>query len=201
MTRQRLRARTSPLALLGRLLVLVLACALVWYGLMLLLLAFKLDPDTVNAISGYRSVFDFLAGLAPDDLDGVTAAIVAVAGVVAFLLFAYLAFKELPRPYLARHDLGLADDDHGSVTVEPRAVERLAEIAAERHAAVASASGRFGAEELSVAVTVRRARELATTLEAVQSDVVAALERHGLPAFSVHLTLTGFERRTRRELD
>ena len=52
MLRQRLRFRSSPLAYLGRVLLAVLGAALVWYGLMLLLLALKVDPETVNDLSG-----------------------------------------------------------------------------------------------------------------------------------------------------
>ena len=103
MPRQRVRERTSPLIVLGRLITLVFALALIWYGLMTLLLALKVSPSTVNSISGYRTVFDWLSGLSPTKVDGsVTRGIVAGAGVLAFLVFGYLALKQLPRPYLAR---------------------------------------------------------------------------------------------------
>ena len=48
MLRQRLRTHSSPLARAGQLLVAVLALALVWYGLMLALLALKVSPASVN---------------------------------------------------------------------------------------------------------------------------------------------------------
>ncbi|MBA3408537.1 MAG: hypothetical protein H0U06_10890, partial [Solirubrobacterales bacterium] len=70
MLRQRLRERTSPLMLVGRLVTLVFALALVWYGLMTVLLALKVSPSTVNTISGYRTAFDWLSGLTPSDVDG-----------------------------------------------------------------------------------------------------------------------------------
>ena len=128
MLRQRLREDTSPLMLVGRVVTLLFALALVWYGLMTVLLALKVSPSTVNDISGYRTAFDWLTGLKPADVDGGrTRAIVAGVGVLAFLVFGYLAFKQLPRPYRARRDLDLVADDHGEVIVEPRAVERLAE--------------------------------------------------------------------------
>ena len=131
MPRQRLRERSSPLMFVGRLVTLVFALALVWYGLMTLLLALNVSPSTVNAISGYRTAFDWLSGLTPSDVDGAaTRAIIAGAGVAAFVVFGYLAFKQIPRPYLARRELELAADERGEVTVEPRAVERLAEVAA-----------------------------------------------------------------------
>lgn len=201
MLRQRLRERTSPLVFMGHLVTLVFALALVWYGLMTLLLALKVSPSTVDAISGYRTAFDWLTGLSPADVDGtVTRAIVAAAGVASFLLFGYLALKQLPRPYLARHDLELAADEHGEVTVEPRAIERLAEVAAARHPAVTDARGRYSTEDLSVELSVGRARDLATTLQDAQQRVVHALEQHELPAMPVNVTLTGYDRRNKREL-
>ena len=155
MPRQRLRSGASPLSLLGRLLTALLALALVWYGLMTLLLAVKVAPSTVNALSGYRSAFDWLAGLAPGDVDGgTTRPIIAGAGVVAFLLFGYLALKQLPRPHLARHPLVLATDERGEITLQPRAIERMAEAAAGGAAGVSRASGRYGTDDLSVNVTL-----------------------------------------------
>ena len=200
MLRQRLRTRGSSLALVGRILVLLLALALIFYGAMLLLLAVKVDPGTVNQISGYRHAYDYLAGLREGDLSDLARYIAGGAGLLAFLLFGFLALKELPRPYLARHDLGLRDDERGVVTVEPRAIERMAEAAASEHPSVGRAAGRYGDDELAVGLTVRHAGGAADTLHEVQAAIVAALERHGLPAMPIHLTLTGYDRRTRREL-
>lgn len=201
MRRQRLRTRTSPLALLGRIVVFIVACALVWYGLMLAWLALKGPPGTVESISGYRSAYDALAGIGEDDLGGATRPIAAAAALLAFLLFGYLASKELPRPYLARQDLELAADERGTVDVEPRAIERLAELAAVSHPSVASVTSRYATDHLAVGVTVRRVRDVAETLEDAQRRVVEGLHAHDLPVLPVHLTLTGVERRTRRELD
>jgi hypothetical protein len=201
MPRQRLRERTSPLMFVGRLVTLVFALALVWYGLMTVLLALKVSPSTVNAISGYRTAFDWLSGLTPSDVDGgATRAIIAAAGVAAFLVFGYLALKQLPRPYLARRELELTADEHGEVTVEPRAVERLAEVAAATHPAVSDARGRYSSDDLSVDLTVRRARDLAATLNEAQRRVAQALEQHELPSMPVNITLTGYDRRHRRDL-
>ena len=68
MVRQRLRIGSSPLALLGRIVLVLFALALVWYGAMLVLLAFKVSPHTVNQLSGYRSAYNYLAGLEPQDI-------------------------------------------------------------------------------------------------------------------------------------
>jgi hypothetical protein len=184
----------------GRIVPIVLALGLIWYGLMLVLLALKVSPSTVNSISGYRTAFNYLSGLTPDDVDGgVTRAIIAGSGIAAFLVFGYLAFKQLPRPYLARRELPLAADEHGEVSVEPRAIERIAEVAASRHSAVTAARGRYSVDDLAVDVSVRRARDLATTLHDAQQRVADALEEHELPAMAVNITLTGYDRQ-RREL-
>lgn len=200
MPRQRLRERTSFLILAGRLVTLLLALALVWYGLMTLLLAVKVSPSTVNSLSGYRTAFNWLSGLTPRDVGGgTTRAIIAGSGVVAFLLFGYLAFKQLPRPYLARRELPLYSEPRGELTIEPRAVERLAEVAATSDAAVSDARGRYSVDDLAVEVNVRRARDVAATLREAQSRVARALAEHELPAMPINVTLAGFDR-DRREL-
>jgi hypothetical protein len=134
-------------------------------------------------------------------VDGTTTrAILAAGGLVAFVVFGYLAIAQLPRPYLARRDLGLAADQRGEVTVEPRAVERLAEVAAAADPAVTGARARYSSDDLSVDVTVRRARDLADVLRGAQQRVADALSRHDLPPMPVNVTLTGYDRRNRREL-
>jgi hypothetical protein len=201
MPRQRVRERPSVLAVIGRLVPLVLALALIWYGAMLVLLAAKVSPSTVNELSGYRTIYNYLSGLTPADVDGgATRAILAGAGVAGFLVFGLLAFKQLPRPYLARRELPLADDGRGSVVVEPRAIERVAEVAAKSHPAITDARGRYSIDDLTVGVNVRRARDLAQILQSAQVRVVEALEQHELPAMPVHVTLVGYDNRSRREL-
>src|SRR5579875_3790405 len=151
MLRQRISERISLLSLLGRILPLILALALIWYGAMLILIAVKVSPSTVNSISGYRTAWRWLAGLDPSTVSGgVTRGIIAGCGVAAFLIFGFLAFKQLPRPYLTRRELRLSSDRQGAVTVEPRAVERLAEVAAQGHHAVSAARGRYSVDGLFV---------------------------------------------------
>lgn len=199
--RQRVRTRRPALGRLGDLLVLLFALALLWYGLMTVLLAAKASPSTVNSISGYRTAYDFLAGLTPADLGGWKRAVIAGAGLLAFLVLGYAAWKALPRPYLARHDLRLADDERGHVTLAPRAVERLAETAAERSSGIAGAASRFGGDAIAVNVSVSRARDVADVLRGAQGEVRDALARHGLPAFDVSMTLTGYDaKQQKREL-
>jgi hypothetical protein len=201
MPRQRVRERPSVLAVAGRLVPLVLALALVWYGAMLVMLAAKLAPSTVNGLSGYRTAYNYLSGLTPADVGGGgTRAILAGAGVAAFLVFGFLAFKQLPRPYLARRDLSLAADHRGEVVVQPRAIERIAEVAAKAHPAISDARGRYSVDDLTVDVNVRRARDVAQILQSAQGRIVEAIEQHELPAMPVNITLIGYDSRSRREL-
>ena len=201
--RQRVRAESSPLAYVGRLILALLCLATIWYGLMLVLLALKVNADVVEQISGYRTVFGFLASLGPDGFPGGTLRlVVAAVGLLACLLFVYLALNELPRPYLARSELALAEDHRGALTVEPRAIERAAEAAAAQDPAVATAIGRYGGEDLRVYVSLGRAGESARALEDVRGRVTEALGRHDLPPLPVNVTLTGFQLadQRRREL-
>jgi hypothetical protein len=202
MLRQRLRTRTSPLAFIQRLLELALALALIWYGLILAGLALDvIGRGSADTYSGYRTAYDFVADLLAGRASDSARLIAGIAGLVAFLLLLTVAFKQLPRPYLVRHDLELEAGDRGTVTVEPRAVERVAEGIALQHPAVASASGRFGTDGLAVLLEVRRARDLPDTLRTVQRGVSSGLERHGLPAVPVNVTLTSYDHSTKRELD
>lgn len=201
MIRQRIRARTSSTGgLVGRFLVGLLALALVWYGLMLVLLAGKVDPALVDSISGYRTVFDYLAGLTAGDLDPATRAIIAGAGVLAFLFFGFLALRALPRPYLARHDLTLSGNTGEEVVVEARALERVAEVAARELGAVETARARAGVERIEIDVGLSRAEEIGNDLAEVRSRVRSSLELHGIPPRPIDVTLTSFDQPQRRRV-
>ena len=99
------------------------------------------------------------------------------------LVFGYLAYKSLPRPYLARTDLRLVDDEHGVVNVAPRAVERAVEVAALDRDAVRQAAARYGTDEITVNLTVTRARELPETMRAVRAK---AHEELGITAYPTY---------------
>jgi hypothetical protein len=199
--RQSVRERGSPLVFLGLLLLVPVALALIWYGAMLVALAFKVPPQTVNAISGYRDAYDFLAGLEAGDVTGSVRLIAALGGLAAFVVFSFLAWKQIPRPYLARGELTLSEDRRGTSTVEPRAVERAVEVAARAHPSVGDAMGRYGEDGVEVDVDLVRAGDVPGTLREVQHRVGEALQRHELPDVPVSVTLTGFERQRRRELE
>jgi hypothetical protein len=198
--RQRLRVGSSPLALLGRIVLVLFALALVWYGAMLVLLALKVSPHTVNELSGYRTAYNYLAGLQPHDITDGTRLIAGLAGLVGFVVFGYLAFKELPRPHLTRSELRLSEGERGTVDVAPRAIERAVEGAALERDDVEDAAARYSGDELSVNLSVTRASELPDILRAVRARAREQLLAHGLPALPVNVTLTGYHRTRRREL-
>ena len=201
MIRQRVHLRTPALAYLVRLITIVLGLALVWYGVAVILLAVKVAPHTVNSISAYRTLYNDVAGLRPGDFTTTVRLIAGFGGFLAFLILFYLALQELPRPYLARGPVTLDDDEpRGQTTTKPRAVERLAEIAAQQNPAVTSATGRLGNHELTVSIATARAAVAAETLTDVRRRIQSALETHELAKMPVSVTLTGYDRKTKREL-
>jgi hypothetical protein len=178
----------------------LLALALVWYGVMVILLAAKVSPHTVNSISAYRTIYETLARLRP--VTGIERAIIAGCGVVVvFLVAGYLAVRMLPRPYLARHDLELDEHGRGRTVVEPRTIERIAEAAAKRNAAVTASRGRYASDNLTVELTVDQADGLSDTLGDAQRRVAQDIESHQLPGGRVTVTLAGYDRRKGRELE
>jgi hypothetical protein len=196
MLRQRVRARSFPIARIAADAVVVLfALALIWGGVMVVLLAFKTSPDTVDRLSGYRTAYDWLANLGPGDIGESTRLITAIGGLAACLVFGVLAWRAVPRPYLARTDLRLAGDERGVVEVNPRTIERAAEIAALEHPAVGAAHARYATDDLTVDISASRADALAATLQDVHQRTRASLARHELPPVPVNITLVRFERK------
>lgn len=194
MGRQRVQTHTSPLAWIGRLILILVSLALVWYGLIVLLLSLGvIGGDSADVVSGLYTGHEYVSGIATSDITDTVRIIAGIAGLLAFLIFGYLALKEIPRPSLARHRLELGEDDRGTVAVQPRAIERAAEGAASENPSVASASSRYSDDDLHVDVAVRRARDVPDTLRDVQRRVTDALGRHDLPAHPVSVTLTGYE--------
>lgn len=201
MFRQRLRARDSGFSrIVSRALVVAFALLLAWYGAMLVLLATKVSPATVNDLSGYRDAYDYLAGLGSEDITERTRLLAGLAGLAAFLVFGYLAWREIPRPYLARGDLELSSDEHGRVEVSARAIERAAEAAALEHPLVTGARALYGTDTLTLEIAARRARDVGATLTDVHERAAESLRRHDLPPLPIDLTLTQLDRKNRREL-
>lgn len=200
MIRQRVNLRTPLSAYVVRALTLLLGLALIWYGLMVVLLAVKVSPHTVNSLSAYRTLYHHLAALQRSDFTTPVRLIAGLTGLIGFLVFIDLALRQLPRPYLARSEVELDEQEPGKTTVKPRAIERVAELAAKGNPNVTDVAGRLGDHELSLSIGARRAGAAAETLEDVRSRVLADLKRHELPIVPINVTLTAYDRKTRREL-
>jgi hypothetical protein len=196
MIRQRvnLRRRTGALLLLS--LTVAFALALVYGGVLAVLLALKLHglgPVQINRVSGYRTAYHWLAGLNRGDFTTARALIAGFGGLLVFLFFISLTLRSLPRPYLARTELGFPVDDRGATVVRPRAVERIAEVAAQGNLHVIGATGRLGDGELNVDIGIDTPPAAAETLIDVRTRVRDQLGVHDLPSMPVNVTLTGYE--------
>jgi hypothetical protein len=201
MLRQRVRIEGSSVATtVGRLVVALLGLAIAWYGLMVLLLAFKVSPSFVNDISGYRTAFDYLAGLTPGDISSTDRLIVAGVALVLALIALFLIWRGLPRPHLARHEVTVTEGELGTTEIAPRAMERAVEAAALEHPAVVGARARLADDSIALAITARNASELVKTLHEVEHRAFASLERHQLELGRVDVTLAGFDSPNGREL-
>jgi hypothetical protein len=195
MLRQRVRSRKFPIARIAAdALVVIFALGLMWGGAMLVLLAFKTSPATIEDLSGYRSAYDYLAGLEPSDISASTRLTAAIGGLIGCLIFGYLAWRAVPRPYLARTDLRLVSDERGIVDINARAIERAAEIAVLAQPEVAAAGARYATDDLTVDISAGRADALAATLQDVHRRARESLVQHELPVLPVNVTLVRFER-------
>ena len=192
MIRQRVNVRRAPWALLARAVTVIFAILLVYGGVLTALLALKTSPGSIERISNYQGSYHWLAHLDRGDFSTVVSLIAGFGGLVVFLLFVFLATQALPRPYLARTEMGL-ESTGGATLVRPRAVERVAEVAAQRNAHVTGVTGRLGEDELSVDVGLDDAGSVREVLGEVRREVAEELERHHLPAMPVNVTLTGYE--------
>jgi hypothetical protein len=201
MIRQRINLRTPAGSYLVRALTVLLGLALLWYGLMAVLLAVKVSPHTVNSLSAYQTLYNDATSLKASDFTTIRRLIAGFAGLIAFLVFTYLAMQMWPRPYFARGEVDLSKDhERGTVLVAPRAIERLAELAARGNPDVSTAAGRLGDRQLNIAIDSKRASLVAATLRDVQRRVQDELVHHELPSLPVYVTLTGYDRQTRREV-
>lgn len=199
--RQRLRIESSTITTtVARVLVAILGAAIAWYGLMVALLACKVSPDFVNDISGYRTAFDYLAGLGPEDISGSDRLIVAIVALILALLAGLLLWLGLPRPHLARHAVDVQETDRGNTEIRPRAIERAVESAALGHPAVVGARARYEDDGIALDVTSRHAATLVDTLREVEDRAFESLEQHELELERVDVTLAGYGSSNGREL-
>lgn len=200
MPRQRLGLPHGLLTTIGQKLMLLVGLALIWGGGVVVLLAAGVAPADVQSITGHRTVYDELAALGPARWDDTTATLIAIAGVVALVVLLALGWAQRITPHLARTDLVLTDDELGQVTVNPRAIERAAEIAAGRGAAVHAVRARLGEDEMTITIHARGADEIPDTLRGAQRRVRAALQDAGTPQPTVRVVVTRFTAPSTRDL-
>jgi hypothetical protein len=196
MTRQRVHLRRNAVADVAlRLLVTILSLALIFYGAMVLLAALKLSPVTIDHVSGYRAIDRTLSNITAASITGRDRIIIAAAGLGCLCVFGPLAWWSLPRPYLVRTALDLDQPSaRGRTAIGPRAMERAAEHAAQRDPFVAGARARAQAGGVELDVTLRDPDgPLIEPLERVRSRVQRSLDRHGLPAVAIQVTLTAVD--------
>ena len=200
MPRQRLGLPSGVLTTVGQKLMLLVGLALIWGGAVVLLLAAGVAPADVQTFTGFRTVYDQLASVGPAGWDETTAAIIAVAGVVLFLLLLVLGWAQRITPHLARTDVVLTDDELGTVTVNPRAIERAAEVAAGRGAAVHAVRARLGEDEMTITIHASGADQIPDTLRGARERVQAALQDAGTPQQTVRVVVTRFTAPSTRDL-
>ncbi len=201
MPRQRLRFGASGLtAWVERGLAAAVGLALVFYGAMLMLLALKVDPATVNSICGYRSAYDFLSSLGPGDVSSTARIVVGIVALVVGLCAAVLVYMGLPRTRLARRATPLTEDRRGVVAVGPRAFERAVEVAALEDPHVDGARARFDDGGLVLSLGAHGAERIPETLRDVDRRARESLELHGLHADRLEVRLVRLNRNNRREL-
>jgi hypothetical protein len=201
MLRQRIHVEGSSTATaVGRVLVALLGAAIAYYGLMLIMLAFKVSPGFVNDISGYRTAFNYLSELTPGDISSTDRLIVAGVALVLALIALLLIWRGFPRPRLARHPIEIEETELGSTEIQPRALERAIESAALEHPAVVGARARYDEDGIALTVTAGRAVELVRTLHEVEDRAFESLGTHHLELERVDVTLAGYDRPNGREL-
>ncbi len=191
MIRQRIRVRGRRIGTMtGALLVSVLALGLMFYGVIVILAAFKVGPHTLNSVSAYATIRDRLTEIDAGNITVLDRIIVAAAGLACLLVFAPLTWKALPRASLARQVTGLdTPGEHGRTELAPRAIERAAEVAAGRHDLVGRAIARCSSGRIEVRVELSRPDEITPVLREIQARVQETLSDHGLPRQRIDITL------------
>ena len=197
--RQRVHVGATWRTTLGKLLTAVVALAVAWFGLSLLLVALGVAPDDVDRALGYRTAYDAVAGLDGTGLDTTYRIALGAGGIVLCLVLLALAWAQVPRPELTRHDVDLPAADPtagpgGETTVQARAVERAAEVATLSVAGIDAARARLDGTEVVVALRSTKPTDLPDQLRAAQAAARDALTDHGLQGFDARVVLAGFDK-------
>ena len=201
MLRQRVHLESSGVAAaVARVLVVLVGAAFVFYGVMLVMLATKVSPSTVNSTTVYPTAYPIPSALAAPDTRGADRGIVAAAGLLISLGALYLLWRALPKPHLARHPVLLSSEEIGETVVRPRAMERVVELAALEDSRVVGARARFDDDVVVLNLKAKDALHLVDILRGARERARESLDRHGLDLEQVDVTFIGYEASTRREL-
>jgi hypothetical protein len=182
--RRRVRIARSGATRIGIAVAGLLALAVAWFAGAAVALGLGADPATIDRLTGYRAAVAWLAE--PPAPSGMTRAIAAGAGVVAFLVLGRLALAQVPRPRVPRAPVVLEHGGSGTTTVAPRAIERAVESALADFDGV---TARWEDGLVIASVTSAQPRRLADALADAPAQAAGALRRHGLPDAEVQVVL------------
>lgn len=191
-----LRSARLPWAV-ARLLAAVVGLAVAWGGVLVALLAAKVDPASVDRLGGYRAALDWLTGLEAADITATARGVVGIVGLVVGVGALVLLARALPRPALPDRHLAVASD-RGRTRVAARVIERAAERAARRDPAIAKIAASFGDGRVLLSVTLGETREPLFHLENAREQVETVFARLGLRIEGIDVELAAFESTERR---
>lgn len=200
MPRQRLGLTHTWRTTLGQKLMVVPALALVYGGAVVLALGAGVSPADVDSVTAYRTVQDRLGALDPANWSQGVSIGVAVAGILGLLLLLALGWAQRLIPHVTRAELVLREEDDGRTTVSPRAIERIAEIAA-RGPGVKAAKATLGDDDLAIALHANRGDLIPELLPGARTRAHAALRQAGLPDTSaLRVAVTRFTAASKKDL-
>lgn len=186
---------------LGQKLMFVIALGLIYGGAVALALAAGVTGGDLDRVTGAAWLQDELASIDLAAWSQATTIGVGVGGVVLAAVFVRLAWAQRLVPQRTRLSHELETDGAGRTTVQPRAIERAAELASTEDPGVRAAKATLSADEITVHLHVRDAARLPDLLRAAKSRTQAALEAAGLADdVAVRLTVTRYSTPSRTEL-
>lgn len=187
----------------GQKLMLLVAVGLVYAGAVALALAAGVHGDDLERISGAGWLHDRLAELDPSTWSRGATATVAALGVLLAVLLLRLAWAQrlVPQRTRTAFELSATAPAAGRTTVQPRAIERAAEVAAAGDPGVRAAKATLGDGDLTVHLHARDAARLPEILRDAERRTRAALHAAGVgDDVGLRLTITRFSAPSRTEL-
>lgn len=186
---------------LGQKLMFVIALGLIYGGVVALALAAGVSGRDLEQFTGAGWLQDELASIDLASWSQSTTIAVAIGGVVLAALCVRLAWAQRLVPQRTRLAHELETDGVGRTTVQPRAIERAAELASTEDPGVRAAKATLTADEITVHLHVRDAERLPDLLRAAKSRTTAALSAAGMADdVDVRLTVTRYSTPSRTEL-